>query len=31
MDKKRSGGGLDTMIVPANALTDLTPIKAKIQ
>jgi hypothetical protein len=31
MDKKRSGGGLDTMIVPANALTDVAPIKAKLQ
>jgi hypothetical protein len=30
MDKKRRGGGLDTMIVPANALTDLSPIKAKL-
>lgn len=31
MDKKRPGGALDTMIVPANALTDLAPIKAKLQ
>jgi hypothetical protein len=31
MDKKRRGGGLDTMIVPANSLTDLGPIKAKFQ
>jgi hypothetical protein len=31
MNKKRPGGGLDTMIVPANALTDLAPIKAKFQ
>jgi hypothetical protein len=29
MNKKRQGGGVDTMIVPATALTDLTPIKAK--
>ena len=31
MDKKRRGGGLDTMIVPANSLTDLAPIKVKFQ
>jgi hypothetical protein len=31
MNKKRPGGGLDIMIVPANALTDLAPIKAKFQ
>jgi len=31
MNKKRPGGGLDTMIVPAGALTDLAPIKAKFQ
>ncbi len=29
MNKKRQGGGVDTMIVPATALTDLAPIKAK--
>jgi hypothetical protein len=29
LDKRRPGGGLDTMIVPANALTDLDPIKGK--
>jgi hypothetical protein len=31
MNKKRRGGGLDIMIVPANSLTDLAPIKAKLQ
>jgi hypothetical protein len=29
LDRKRSTGGLDTMIVPAGMLTDLTDIKAK--
>ena len=29
LDRKRSTGGMDTMIVPAGMLTDLTDIKAK--
>ena len=29
MDKKRPGGGLDTMIAPASALTDVNTIKQK--
>jgi hypothetical protein len=31
MDKKRSGGAIDTMIAPATMLTDLEPVKAQFQ